>query len=163
MIPAIPVVEFAHHADALRVGRPNRETGAGDAIDHSQVRAELVVNAPLVALAEKVEVDLAQRRQKRISVARAPSVALVVGNDQVVGVHPIGLVRQPLEQTAIVEPLKLQVRPRFFVGGTDLDARGVGQQRAHDQPRPISQRMHAEQLVRAAVPDMDKALQFVLS
>ncbi len=157
------MVEFADDADALRVRRPDREAGAGHAIDHPQVSAKLVVNAPFVALAEKVEVDLAQRRQERISVARAASVALVVGNDQVVGVHPIGLVRQPLEQTAIVEPLKFQVRPRFFVGGTDFDARGVGQQRAHDQPGPISQRMNAEQLMRAAVPDVDEALQFVLS
>ena len=68
---AVPVVEIAHHADALGVGRPDRETGAGDAVDHPQLRAQLFVNPPLVAFAKEIEIGLTQRGQKGIRIAGA--------------------------------------------------------------------------------------------
>ena len=64
MKPPIPMVEITDDADALRVWRPNGETGAVDAVNHAQLRAEFFVNAPLVAFAEQKQIRFAQRRQK---------------------------------------------------------------------------------------------------
>src|ERR1041384_6902614 len=49
MIAAIPVVECAHDADPLRVGRPHCKAGSSHTIDDTSLRAELDVNASLVA------------------------------------------------------------------------------------------------------------------
>ena len=89
MASPVPAVEIADHADALRVGRPDGEAGARHAVDRAQLRAELVVNPPLVALAEQVQVRLAQRRQERIRVARASDVFALIRDDQIVGIDPL--------------------------------------------------------------------------
>src|SRR5687767_15560958 len=59
---AVPVIERADNTHALRIGRPDGETRSGDAINDFELRAKLVVNAPLVAFTEKIEVHLAERR-----------------------------------------------------------------------------------------------------
>ena len=48
--------------------RPHRERGAGDAVDLAQVRAELLVELLVAALAGEVQVELAERRQERVGV-----------------------------------------------------------------------------------------------
>ena len=60
MPAAVPAVEVADHADAIRVGRPDREVHAGRAADRHRVRAELVVDAGVLALAEQVEVEVGE-------------------------------------------------------------------------------------------------------
>ena len=71
----VPMVEIADDADALGVRRPDGEAGAVNAVNHAELRAELVVNFPLVALAEEKQIRFAERGQKRIRVARAARVA----------------------------------------------------------------------------------------
>ena len=53
VVTAVPLVERADDADALGVRRPDGEAHAGDAVNDPQLRAELVVNAALVAFVEE--------------------------------------------------------------------------------------------------------------
>ena len=49
----VPVVKIADNADALRVRRPHGEACAVNAVNRAEMRAQLVVDFPLVALAEQ--------------------------------------------------------------------------------------------------------------
>lgn len=60
MNAAVPIIEFADDADALGVGGPDGEAGAVDAVHFAQVRAEFVVDAVFISLAEQEEVGLAE-------------------------------------------------------------------------------------------------------
>jgi hypothetical protein len=57
-------------ADRARRRRPHGERDAVHAVDLAQVRAELLVELLVAALAGEVEVDLAERRQERVRVAQ---------------------------------------------------------------------------------------------
>jgi hypothetical protein len=65
------MIEIAHDTDPPRIRGPDGEARAVDAVEGAQLRAELFVNPPLVALAEEIQVGLAQRRQKGIGIAGA--------------------------------------------------------------------------------------------
>ena len=69
MPASVPLVEIADGGDAAGVRGPDGEGRAGDAVDDLEVRAELVVEVVVVALAEEVEVEFAQRRQEGIRIA----------------------------------------------------------------------------------------------
>jgi hypothetical protein len=56
MLAAVPAVEVPDHADPPAVGGPDTEVHACDAVDGDGVRAELVVDAGVVAFAEQVQV-----------------------------------------------------------------------------------------------------------
>src|SRR6267378_3621175 len=60
MAAPIPLVEIADDANPLRIRRPNRETSPGHPIDRAQLRAELIINAPFVALAKEIQIRFAQ-------------------------------------------------------------------------------------------------------
>ena len=49
---SIPVVEVAHNAHPLGVGRPYSEAGSGNAIDGLMMRSQLVIDIPCIALVE---------------------------------------------------------------------------------------------------------------
>ena len=76
MHAAVPAVEVADHAHALRVGRPHGEVHAGDAADRHHVRAELLPRAKVRALAEQVQVEVGEDLTELIGIddlARAVS------------------------------------------------------------------------------------------
>ena len=54
MDAAVPMVEVADHADALRVGSPDGEVDAADARERDDVRTELVVGVVVAAFAHEV-------------------------------------------------------------------------------------------------------------
>ena len=60
MDAAVPAVEVADDADPDRVRRPDGEMHAGDAADLQRMRAELLVDAGVVALAEQVHVEVGE-------------------------------------------------------------------------------------------------------
>ena len=64
----VPGVEVADDADRARRRRPHRERGAGDAVELAHVRAEPLVELLVAALADQVQVELAERRQERVRV-----------------------------------------------------------------------------------------------
>ena len=48
--PAVPAVEIANNADALRIGRPNGEVNTGRIAERAQVSAKFFVDLPMLAL-----------------------------------------------------------------------------------------------------------------
>src|SRR5262249_27183148 len=56
MQPPVPTVEVADDADAIGVGRPHTEVDSIRFADPHQVRAELVINARVLALRKQVHV-----------------------------------------------------------------------------------------------------------
>ena len=78
---AVPVVEVAGDADALGVRRPDRERRAGhragEAVVRARVRAEDRPQLLVAALADQVQVDLAERRQEAVRVVGRRARAVV--------------------------------------------------------------------------------------
>ena len=157
----VPVVEIADDADALGVRRPDGETRAGNAVNHAQLRAELLVNFPLVALAEEEQIRFAQRRQKGKRVARAARVAGFIRDDEVVGINLVRRFGKSLEDVGFGNPLQFKRRFVLFVRGLDLNFGGIGQHGADDEARAVAQRLHSEKRVRRLVGQLDQAPEFV--
>ena len=78
MHAAVPAVEVADHADALGIGRPDREARPGDAaalLDVAAQRAPGLAQAPLV---EQIQIMPAQHRRERVGIvqlAHLPALA----------------------------------------------------------------------------------------
>src|SRR6266480_3519613 len=68
--PAIPAVEVAHHADALRIWRPDCKVNASLFADSAQMRAELFIDFPVLSLGEEMQVDLTHNRAVLIRITR---------------------------------------------------------------------------------------------
>ena len=66
---AVPPVEVAHDADALRRGRPHREMHAARVPQRDHVRAELLVRPQVPALAEQVHVEVGQHAAEVVGIA----------------------------------------------------------------------------------------------
>ena len=60
MRAAVPAIEVADDADALRVGRPDGEVHAGDAADRQAMGAELLPRAVVRPLAEQVQIEVGE-------------------------------------------------------------------------------------------------------
>ena len=65
---AVPKIEIADDADALRIGRKHSERDARDAIEHERMRAELVIELEMRALAQQIQIEIGQDRRKPIGV-----------------------------------------------------------------------------------------------
>ncbi len=157
MATPVPMVEVANDADALRIGRPDGEARAGHAVNHTQLRAELVVNFPLVALAEQIQIRLAQRGQKRIGIARAPLVALRIRDHKVVGINRIRQIGDALENIGFGNPLQLECGSVHFMHRFDRDFFCAGLECAHDQARAVTERVHAQKRVRRLMGQVNQA------
>src|SRR5437879_2218761 len=120
MVAPIPAVKIADHADALCVGSPDGETGSCHAVNNAKLGAKLIVNAPLVALPEKVEVCFAERGKKGVWVASAADIALVIGNRQVIGIHPVRFLSYALKQPALVHAFHFDIRLIQFASWPDF-------------------------------------------
>jgi hypothetical protein len=158
MKPPVPVVEIADDADALGVWRPDGKAGAGHAINHAQLRAELLENFTLVALAEEEQVRFAQRRQKGKGVARAARFASFIGDDEVVGIDLVRQFGDGLKDIGFGNPLQFKRRLVLFMRGCDFNFGGVGKQGADDEAGFIAQRVHSQQRVRRLVGQLNQTM-----
>jgi hypothetical protein len=130
---SVPIVKIADDADALGVRRPHGKTGAVNAVNRAQLRAELVINFPLVAFAKQKQIGFAQRRQKRIRIARAASFARFIRDDQVVGVNRINQLADTFKHIRVWNPFQLKLWFVLFVHRLNFHSGRIGQQRAnHD-------------------------------
>src|SRR5688572_4097734 len=121
MHAAIPMIEGTDHADALCVRRPNREAHAPHTVDRAEFRAELVINAEFVSLAEEINVDLAEGREKGIGVTGLPGETAVIADCQVVGVNRLRLFSRAFENAEVVDTLQLETWFVLFVRRNDFD------------------------------------------
>ena len=128
MAAAVPVIEVADNGDARRIGRPDREMHAVMALVADGVRAELVVEAKVIALGHVVVVERAQHRAEEIGVEHRPG-PLPVGGQVAQGLTVLDLDRA-FEETCGVAPL--EAADGLAVGVDGLDAFRAGNDRPHD-------------------------------
>ena len=70
MAPAVPDIEIADDAHAPRVRREYGEGDARHAIERDRMRAELVIEPEMGALAQQIEIEIGQNRRKAIGVVQ---------------------------------------------------------------------------------------------
>ena len=80
MRPSVPAVEVADHPHRSCRGRPHRERGAVDALVATGVGAERVPQAAVRALADEVQVDVAEGRPEAVRVVRNRTRSVGVGD-----------------------------------------------------------------------------------
>ncbi len=116
MDAAIPAIEIAHHAHAVRVRRPDREIDAVHSADVAQLRAELLPELEIVALGKEMQIHLAHDRPVAIRVAR--HLLALVPRDHAHLV--IQLPRFP-RQHRLEKTLGMQPIGRHFLSARDRD------------------------------------------
>src|SRR5476651_2013693 len=95
------------------------------------MRAELLVNAVLVALAEKIKVLLAQRRQKTIGIEELPDLAARIGRAELVA-EKLGALRDEyLEHALGRDPSHGEIFRRLRVELDNLARHRAAEERAH--------------------------------
>ena len=92
--PAVPEIEIADHADAARVGREHHEGHAIDAFELHRMGAELVVELEMRALAEQMQIEIAEDRREAISVLELDFAVAESGAQPIVTVLQTSRVRQ---------------------------------------------------------------------
>ena len=102
----VPAVEVADDADAVGVGRPDREVDPGDRAAVRRVRAEFLVSAQLRALAQQVEIEVGQDPAEPVGIVHLAGAAVLPADAQAV-VHGQRVPRpprhHPLEQVGPCE------------------------------------------------------------
>ena len=161
MKPPVPTIEIADHADALRIRRPDREARAVNAVNRAQLRAQLVVNLPLVALAKQEQVGFAQRGQKGISVARAPRLAALIRDDKIVGINGGRQLGDAFKNVRVGNAFERELGPVLFMHRLDFHLLGVGQQRADDEAGLVAERLHSEQRMWRLMGQVNQTAKFV--
>ena len=105
----VPVVEVADDGDRARARRPDGERGARDAVDLAHVRAEALPQLLVAALAEQVQVELADRRQEAVRVVDRDRAGVAVVDLELVGERQLGALDVALEDAAGVDLLERRV------------------------------------------------------
>ena len=107
---AVPAIEVADDPHAPRVWRPDGEAHAGRALVRADMRAEHVVQVLVGALADQVQVDLAEGRAEPIRVVELPGVAVGKAEPDPIRELPRPQLRH--------EPAPQAVRPSGSIGST---------------------------------------------
>src|SRR4029077_6386360 len=81
---AVPGVEVADQRNGAGGRRPDRERGAGDAIELDRVRAQARVELLVATFADQVQVELAERGQVRVGVTQRERVAVGIADLELV-------------------------------------------------------------------------------
>ena len=102
VLAAVPEVERADHADALGVGRPDREPRAGQAVEFGRMRAELVVDRVVIAFAEQVQVEVGELRREVVRV-----VLVDLDAARVAHVQPVRLQRAAVRHAALEQSRRM--------------------------------------------------------
>jgi len=95
-------VEFAHHTDALGIGRPGGEDHTVNAIDGLWVGAEETIGVQVGALGEQVHVEVAELWAEAVGVDALVAVAGIVNPGDGVGPGQRLAVTAPQEQVGLL-------------------------------------------------------------
>ncbi|MET3262896.1 hypothetical protein ABIF38_004402 [Bradyrhizobium japonicum] len=131
MAPSVPEIEVADHADPARIRRQHHEADTVDTVERHRMRAERVVDALMRALAEQIEIEIAQDRRKPVGILQLDDVVAEAGAELVAR----RAVRQgTCEQAGVMDPRQ---RRRLAMLADRLDIAGIGQEGAHDVAVPL--------------------------
>lgn len=78
------MVEITNHGDPFRTRRPYREGDALDAVDLTNVRAELLVCQVVVTTAKIIDIILRQTRQEAVGIIELTNLAIVALDAQTI-------------------------------------------------------------------------------
>jgi hypothetical protein len=159
MSASVPIIEVAHDTDTLSHGRPYGEASAGHTVDHAEVCAELVIDAPLSALAEKVQVYLPEGREERIRIAAGADVILAVFDYEIVSVNLLDRSADAFEDIGLAQALELDDGFVLLMRGRGFDTDSLRGNRANDDPLAVREDVHSQQFVRGPVLDLDQTSQ----
>jgi len=70
----VPEIEIADHADGLGIRRQHHERHAIDAIERHRMRAELVVDSPVGAFAQQIEIEVAEHGREAVGIVEIDDV-----------------------------------------------------------------------------------------
>jgi hypothetical protein len=107
---------------------------AVEPVERRNVRAELVIDPLVIALAEQVQVELGQLRRKEIRVVLERLLAGAIADLQPIRLERPSIRYPPLEQPQLVQLRQLGDALRL-VFPADGDRDGVGLEHAHDADR----------------------------
>jgi hypothetical protein len=124
--------------------------------------AEFFVGSAVVALVEEVQVGVAESREERITVARAAGAALMIGDDEIVGIDFGGAFDDAFVETALVNLFEGELCAGFLADGSGFDLGGIVKIGAHHEAAAIAKRVHAEQLVRVTVLSLNETPELCL-
>ena len=125
---SVPAVEVADQADAIGIGRPHREVHADGRADSETVGAELLEDPKVPALAEQVEIEIAEHTSVPVRIVNLDHV--IAGKR---------------ETKAVIEGARI---------GGHARRRGLDH-RLEETGRPA--RGHRHQLARRGQPELDRA------
>ncbi len=135
MAPTVPVVEGADHADARRIGRPDGEARATDAVAHLGMRAQLQVDAMVVALSEQVEVVVGEFRREVVGIGTHHARAIAIADAQPVGNDRPAMRQRTLEQAGRMQAGQGMGQRGILVLPECGDLDGIRLQHAHHAQR----------------------------
>src|SRR5579883_618424 len=142
--PPVPIVEIADDADALRIGRPDREGDAVRAVMLAAMSAQHIVAFVMGALAEKIDVEIAEHRRKGVDILELRRAELALGAE------PIAEART-VPQHAGPQPVLMDARE---LAG-DLARRGLDDP---EPPRPGQEDAHAETAAHGMHPEIGEGI-----
>ena len=141
---AVPEVVVADDRDAAGGGCPDRERDAQHAIEGADVRAELIVSAMIVALAQQEEIILRDCRQEAIRVVDDAAHAVGIRHAKTIA-EERGARQFHLEDAAGMQLLHRDGLSRTF--WDQFASAGPREERAGDQTAS-GQRMETQEAVR---------------
>ena len=155
---AVPVVEVADDPHAAGVGRPDRERRPGHRAVLLDVRAEHLPQVLVPALADQVQVHLAQAGQEAVRVVgddlgQGAAVAVGIG-------HRDPVVRRLARRDGGREHALVHVLGREPLPVGQHDRHRLGQRAQHPHDDPVRAGVGAEDRVRVVVGPGDHAVDF---
>jgi hypothetical protein len=126
MPPPVPEIEVADDADAFGIRRQHHEGDAVDAVERHRMRAELVVDPLMGALAEQMQIEVGQDGRKAVGVVKLDDIVAEV-SAQLVFARAVR--QRACEQSGFVD---LFQGCAFTVLADRLDIPRLGEERTHD-------------------------------
>ena len=146
--PPVPPVEFADHADPLRIRRPHVKRRPAHALDLGEVRAELFVKLPVLPLSEEMQIERPEQNPRGIRIMLRPRLPFLAGEIE----HVAEALRRTFEhrfKKAVGVDLPRREERPAGVGRAHRHRARIGTKNTHD---PLPGRVvHPEHRERIAV------------
>ena len=156
MHTAVPSVEVADHADTVRVRRPHGEMDAGGRTQVYSVRAELLEDAVVGSLAEKMKIEVGQHTAVPIRIVHFEHMAARKRETQAVIGNVCG--RQSRFEQRAVAPEPAHRRKTVAGDQSNRDGFGSGMTRADDDRFAVIRTMGTKHCERIAFDSLGKSV-----
>src|SRR4029434_1111050 len=156
MPSSVPLIEIANYRYTVGVWCPDMERCPGNAIDFGQVSAELLVQLPMLALAEEMKIEGTEDCVEGIRIALDPDVPVVGGELEFVREAVSYALERGLKEAISLNPL---CRPglSWILEAANGYRSGVRTEYAHHQL--LTGLVHAKYGERITVPRFENRVE----